>query len=493
MASPEALDFLLTRRSRPAKLLSAPGPDRAEVLRLLTAAARVPDHGKLEPWRFVVLEGAGLARWAAAIRARAEVTGQDADKGALAFEQAPLSIAVVALAEAEREDPADRADAVGRRGGARAAERLPGGRLGGELADRLGGLRPGAGRGRARARARGVGRGLRPRRHVRHAAAGPAAAGRGGAHHLDRRVSLVVDLGRALAQFGDPRFRRVLWRALGLTVVALAAVTWAVLLLLGWLLPESVTLPWIGPVGFLDEVAFWGALGLMLVLSVVLMVPAAAAVVGFFLDEVAAAVEARYYPALPPAVEMGLGEQVAEAARFFGLVVLVNAVALAIYLAVPPLAPFVFWLVNGFLLGREYFGLVATRRLGRAGSDAARAGEPRADLARRDGDGGAAERAGPEPLRADRRRRGLHPPVPQAGARLSPAHVGLRNVRRRINLLKNKDYAGGVHEVLDCVDAPQRDVPRASATHCIHCHVAKFNQVSEGDASICARQDGAAS
>lgn len=96
MANPEALDFLLTRRSRPAKLLSAPGPDRSEVLRLLTAAARVPDHGKLEPWRFVVLGGAGAARWAAAIRARAWAAGQDADKGALAFEQAPLSIAVVA-------------------------------------------------------------------------------------------------------------------------------------------------------------------------------------------------------------------------------------------------------------------------------------------------------------------------------------------------------------------------------------------------------------
>ena len=96
MASPGALDFLLTRRSRPAKLLSAPGPGRDEVLRLLTAAARVPDHGKLEPWRFVVLEGAGGARWAAAVRARAAVTGQDADKGALAFEQAPLSIAVIA-------------------------------------------------------------------------------------------------------------------------------------------------------------------------------------------------------------------------------------------------------------------------------------------------------------------------------------------------------------------------------------------------------------
>jgi nitroreductase len=92
---PEALEFLLTRRSRPAKLLAPPGPGRDEILRLLTAAVRVPDHGKLEPWRFVVLDGAARARFAAAIRARAAETGQDADKGALAFEQAPVAVAVV--------------------------------------------------------------------------------------------------------------------------------------------------------------------------------------------------------------------------------------------------------------------------------------------------------------------------------------------------------------------------------------------------------------
>ncbi len=65
-------------------------------MRLLTAAVRVPDHGKLEPWRFVALEGAGPAGFAAAIRARAAATGQDADKGALVFEQAPVAVAVVA-------------------------------------------------------------------------------------------------------------------------------------------------------------------------------------------------------------------------------------------------------------------------------------------------------------------------------------------------------------------------------------------------------------
>lgn len=51
---PEVLDFLLTRRSHPSVTLSAPGPDEAELTAILTAGARVPDHGKLSPWRFVL-------------------------------------------------------------------------------------------------------------------------------------------------------------------------------------------------------------------------------------------------------------------------------------------------------------------------------------------------------------------------------------------------------------------------------------------------------
>lgn len=179
-------------------------------------------------------------------------------------------------------------------------------------------------------------------------------------------MSLVADLGRALVQLGDPRFLRVLLRALALTVAALAVVFWAAVAALGWLLPETVSLPWVGQVGFLDDLAFWAGAGLMLALSVVLMVPVAAAVVGFFLDDVAAAVEARHYPALPPVAGMGLAEQVRDAVGFFGLMVAANLAAVAVYLLVPPLAPFVFWLVNGFLLGREYFVLVARRRLDRA-------------------------------------------------------------------------------------------------------------------------------
>jgi CysZ protein len=176
-------------------------------------------------------------------------------------------------------------------------------------------------------------------------------------------VNLVVDVGRALAQIGDPRFLRVLLLSLLLTVVALAGAAWILVTGLGWLLPDTVNLPWIGQVGFLDDVAFWAAVGVVLVLSVVLMVPVAAGVVGFFLEGVAEAVEARHYPSLPPARKMTVREQVGDALRFFLLVVVVNIGALVVYLTVAPLAPFVFWGVNGFLLGREYFQLVALRRL----------------------------------------------------------------------------------------------------------------------------------
>lgn len=183
-------------------------------------------------------------------------------------------------------------------------------------------------------------------------------------------MSLLSDFGRALAQMGDPKFLRVLLGSLALTVLMLAALFLAVMISLGFLLPEAVSLPWVGEVNFIDNLVSWAAIGLMLALSVVLMVPVAAGVVGFFLDSIAAAVEARHYPGLPAVVELPIGQQIGDSLRFMGLVIGINVAALVIYLLVPPLAPFVFLLVNGFLLGREYFQLVAMRRVGRAGAKA---------------------------------------------------------------------------------------------------------------------------
>ena len=71
--NPAAVEFLTTRRSVPAKALAAPLPDRAQVLALLTGAARSPDHGKLEPWRFIVLQGEALIRLAHCPAARGSI------------------------------------------------------------------------------------------------------------------------------------------------------------------------------------------------------------------------------------------------------------------------------------------------------------------------------------------------------------------------------------------------------------------------------------
>lgn len=93
-----ALDFLLTRRSRPAKTLTVPVPDRDTVRTLLTAAARCPDHGKLEPWRFIVLEKPALTRLAEMVRARGTALGHDAEKTGKAIQQygdADLAVAVI--------------------------------------------------------------------------------------------------------------------------------------------------------------------------------------------------------------------------------------------------------------------------------------------------------------------------------------------------------------------------------------------------------------
>ena len=92
------MEFLLTRRSPPAKTLSLPAPSRTELVPILTAGLRVPDHGKLEPWRLIVLERAGLDRLADLTQERARTLGYDdekTEKGRGQFTRSPLCVAVV--------------------------------------------------------------------------------------------------------------------------------------------------------------------------------------------------------------------------------------------------------------------------------------------------------------------------------------------------------------------------------------------------------------
>ncbi len=97
-ARPEVMEFFLNRRSRPARTLRLPVPTRDQLMPILTAAARVPDHGKLEPWRFVVLERPALTRLAGLAAERGAALGLEEDqrlKGVAQFSDSHLAIAVV--------------------------------------------------------------------------------------------------------------------------------------------------------------------------------------------------------------------------------------------------------------------------------------------------------------------------------------------------------------------------------------------------------------
>jgi nitroreductase len=103
--NPAALDFLLTRRSRPAKTLAAPWPARDALLPLLTAAARTPDHGKLEPWRFIVLSGAAPMRLAALAQRIGTAQGREAEQVAKMADQFTRSGLCVAVISAPKPSP----------------------------------------------------------------------------------------------------------------------------------------------------------------------------------------------------------------------------------------------------------------------------------------------------------------------------------------------------------------------------------------------------
>jgi len=100
MAAPHALDLLLSRRSGSAKAMKGPGPTDEQIRTLVTAAARVPDHGKLAPWRFLILKGDARDALGNVASKALNATEPDAGEERLAIERrrflrAPVIIAVV--------------------------------------------------------------------------------------------------------------------------------------------------------------------------------------------------------------------------------------------------------------------------------------------------------------------------------------------------------------------------------------------------------------
>lgn len=95
-SAPEVLRFLALRRSTPALTLTAPAPDADQLADLLRLAVRAPDHGKLSPWRFVVLEEAGKAAFVQRLETLARDRGDSTLAAKLAKLKAPpLAVAVI--------------------------------------------------------------------------------------------------------------------------------------------------------------------------------------------------------------------------------------------------------------------------------------------------------------------------------------------------------------------------------------------------------------
>jgi nitroreductase len=99
----DALELLKHRRSIPASFLGPPAPSKAELDQILTIAARVPDHGKLAPWRFIVFLGEARRQAGESIAARFRTREPEADQKRIEEErnrlaQAPLVVAVVSTA-----------------------------------------------------------------------------------------------------------------------------------------------------------------------------------------------------------------------------------------------------------------------------------------------------------------------------------------------------------------------------------------------------------
>jgi nitroreductase len=96
--------YLSSRRTIPAPNLSQPGPDRGEIEELLTIGSRSPDHGKLAPWRFLVIEGRdgeaiGERLLAISLEANPKLDGDQQRKELTRFTRSPLVITVISTAQ----------------------------------------------------------------------------------------------------------------------------------------------------------------------------------------------------------------------------------------------------------------------------------------------------------------------------------------------------------------------------------------------------------
>ena len=166
-------------------------------------------------------------------------------------------------------------------------------------------------------------------------------------------------LSATIGQMTDPRLRNPIIISVVGSIMAILFLGAAVWYVLDWF-------SFFG--GWLDDAAAWVASLIVVILGVLFFPGAANIISGLFLDSVCKAVETKHYPALGPARPQPFTETVLESLKFLGITVLINVLllpiyALAFFLLVPFINPVIFYSANGYLLGREFFEMVALRRL----------------------------------------------------------------------------------------------------------------------------------
>ena len=176
--------------------------------------------------------------------------------------------------------------------------------------------------------------------------------------------TLIIESARAAAgRMFTAEFRGVFLKTIGMTLALLVGAWFGLQGLFDWL-----AMPWIDALlpnlpswaGWLGvAAAILAGLGLALVLAL-LVAPATALVAGLFLDEIAETVERSDYPADPPGRSVPTLQAAWLAVKFFGVVVLGNVIALLLLL-LPGVNFIAFFIVNGYLLGREFFEFAAMR------------------------------------------------------------------------------------------------------------------------------------
>ncbi|MEI4481115.1 MULTISPECIES: sulfate transporter family protein [unclassified Phyllobacterium] len=175
---------------------------------------------------------------------------------------------------------------------------------------------------------------------------------------------MILESARAAAgHLFRPEFRSVLWKSIGLTVLLLAGVWFGLRELfeiLAWPFVDQMMpdLPsWAGWIGFIAGIL--ASLGLALGLAL-LIAPVTAIVAGLFLDDVAEVVEKEDYPLDPKGKPLPALRSFILSAKFLGVVIVGNFIALLLLL-IPGVNIIAFFMVNGYLLGREFFEFAAMR------------------------------------------------------------------------------------------------------------------------------------